>query len=90
MVTAHIKVTGMVQGVGYRYFALRQANLFGLNGYVKNKTDGSVELQVEGEKEIVESFKSILAQGPGYASVEHVEISYEPYQAQYNKFTVEY
>ena len=80
----------MVQGVGYRYFAMRQANLFGLNGYVKNKANGSVELQVEGEKEIIEKFKSILAQGPGYSNVEKVEISYMSYQANYNKFSVEY
>jgi acylphosphatase len=90
MVGAFIRVTGMVQGVGFRYFAMRQANLFGLNGYVKNKPDGSVELQVEGEKEIIEKFKSVLEEGPGYSSVDGVEISYESYAAKYNKFSVEY
>jgi acylphosphatase len=90
LVSAHIRVTGMVQGVGYRYFAMRQAKLFGLNGYVKNKADGSVELQVEGEKEIIEKFKSLLEKGPGYSSVENVEISHQPYTAKYTQFTVEY
>jgi acylphosphatase len=37
MVGAYIKVTGMVQGVGFRYFAMRHANELGLTGYVKNK-----------------------------------------------------
>ena len=90
MVSATIRVTGRVQGVGYRYYAMRQAHEFGLNGYVKNQGDGSVEVQVEGEKEIIERFKSFLKQGPGYSSVDQVEITYEPYLAKYNKFSVEY
>ena len=90
MVCAQINVTGRVQGVGYRYFAMREANLYGLTGYVKNKPNGSVELMVEGEKEIIEKFQKILEQGPGYSTVERVEISYEPYNAKYSKFSVEY
>ena len=90
MVCAHIKVTGMVQGVGYRYFALRQADMFGLNGYVKNKMDGSVEVEVEGEKDIIEQYKSILTEGPAYSNVEQVEIVYGPYTGKYSKFSVEY
>lgn len=90
MVGANIKVTGMVQGVGFRYFAMRHANELGLTGYVKNKADGSVELQIEGAKQVVENFKSILVQGPGYSSVDKVEITYEPYTVKYNRFSVEY
>ena len=90
MVSARMRVTGRVQGVGYRYYAMRQANEFGLKGYVKNQGDGSVEVQVEGEKEIIERFKSFLKQGPGYSSVDQVEITYEPYLAKYDRFSVEY
>ena len=90
MVCARIRVTGMVQGVGYRYFAKQQANLYALRGYVKNKADGSVELEVEGEKEVVEKFKSLLERGPGFSDVERVEINYEPYLNKYNKFSVEF
>jgi acylphosphatase len=90
MVGAYIKVAGMVQGVGFRYFAMRHANELGLTGYVKNKADGSVELQIEGAKQVVDNFKSILEQGPGYSSVDKVEITYEPYTAKYNRFYVEY
>ena len=90
MVGAYIKVTGMVQGVGFRYFAMRHANDLGLTGYVKNKANGSVELQVEGTKQNVENFKSILEQGPGYSLVDKVDITYEPYTAKYNRFSVEY
>lgn len=90
MVSALIRVTGRVQGVGYRFFAMHQANEFGLNGYVKNRGDGSVEVRVEGEKEIIEKYKSFLEQGPGYSSVDQVEITYEPYSAKYNNFSVDY
>jgi len=90
MVCATLHVTGMVQGVGFRYFAMRQANGYGLNGYVKNLPDGSVELQVEGEKETIERFKSVLERGPGYSDVDQVDIVYEAYSAKYDKFSVEY
>ena len=80
----------MVQGVGFRYFAMRQANEYGLKGYVKNRSDGSVELKVEGEKEIIERFKSVLERGSGYSDVDQVEIRYEAYSAKYDKFSVEY
>jgi acylphosphatase len=90
MVNAQIRVIGRVQGVGFRYFTMQQAKLFGLNGYVKNRTDGSVEVEVEGEKEIIDKFKSVLEQGPGFSSVENVEISLHPYEAKFNQFTVEY
>jgi acylphosphatase len=90
MISAYIRVTGMVQGVGFRYFAMRQANQLGLSGYVKNRGDGSVEIQVEGEKVTVERFRSILQEGPGYSSVDEVEITYQAYSAKYKKFSVEY
>jgi acylphosphatase len=90
MVSASIRVTGRVQGVGYRYYAMRQANEFGLNGYVKNRGDGSVEVQVEGEKEIIERYISFLEQGPSYSSVEQVDITYVPYLAKYDRFSVDY
>ena len=90
MVSAYLRVKGRVQGVGYRYFAMREANMYGITGYVKNKADGSVELEVEGEKEIIEKFRSILRRGPGYSTVDEVENSYRPYGAQYSKFSVEY
>ena len=80
----------MVQGVGFRYFAMRQANTFGLTGYVKNMRDGSVELEVEGERINVENFKSILEHGSGYSVVKRVDINYGEYSAKYDKFSVEY
>lgn len=45
---------GRVQGVGFRYYVLRTANALGLDGWVKNRDDGSVEMVVQGEEEQVQ------------------------------------
>jgi acylphosphatase len=65
-------VSGRVQGVGYRYFALDAARRDGLHGYVKNLPDGRVEAEAEGEVEALERFERALRQGPSRARVEHV------------------
>ncbi len=65
-------VSGRVQGVGYRYFALDAARRDGLHGYVKNLPDGRVEAEAEGEVEALERFERALRQGPSQARVEHV------------------
>ena len=53
-VRAEIIVNGLVQGVGFRYFVLREAKKLSLNGYVKNLYTGEVLTVVEGEKVVVE------------------------------------
>ena len=45
-----MKVYGKVQGVGFRYYTHKKANELGLNGFVKNKPDGSVYIEAEGEE----------------------------------------
>ena len=65
-------VSGRVQGVGYRYFALDAARREGLHGYVKNLPDGSVEAEAEGEEEALERFERALRHGPSRARVEHM------------------
>jgi acylphosphatase len=90
MKCAYLKVKGRVQGVGFRWYAMQNANQFGLTGYVKNLSDGSVEIRVEGEKELIERFKSVMEKGPGFSSVDEVEFNYEPYMAKYDTFSVDY
>ena len=63
-----------MQGVGFRYFALDAARGEGLNGYVTNQDDGSVEAVAEGEAEAVERFERALRRGPSKARVEHVMV----------------
>jgi acylphosphatase len=67
-------VSGRVQGVGFRYFALDAARREGLHGYVTNHDDGNVEAAVEGEASAVERFERALRRGPSRARVEHVRV----------------
>ncbi len=90
MTEAHIKVIGRVQGVGFRYFTIRNANDYGLKGYVRNLTDGSVEIRVEGEKEVIEQFNSVIKAGSGFSDVKKLEIAFKPYTAKFTEFSVEY
>ena len=87
---ALIQVHGRVQGVGYRYFALRQGELLGLKGYVRNCIDGSVELEVEGERAIIEQFIQLLKEGPRFSQVTKVDLKFREYEAKFSHFSVEY
>jgi len=66
-------VQGRVQGVGYRYFVLRQADALGVRGFARNRADGSVEVVAEGPDEALASLEARLRQGPAFADVASVE-----------------
>jgi acylphosphatase len=59
-----IRVTGRVQGVGYRFFAQRQAAALGLSGYVRNLPDGDVEVVAQGDEQALASLVEDLRRGP--------------------------
>jgi len=67
-----LRVSGRVQGVGYRAFAARAGRNLGLSGAVRNEADGAVVVRVSGEAAAVESFRAALARGPVAARVEAV------------------
>jgi acylphosphatase len=71
-VRAGAVIRGHVQGVGYRAFALRRAEALGLAGWVRNRSDGSVEVLVEGPGPDIETFFAHLRHGPPCARVEDV------------------
>ena len=73
---AKITVKGLVQGVGYRWFADRTARKHNLNGFVENLPDGSVYLEVEGEKESIETLISELRTGPKLSVVEDIIVEW--------------
>lgn len=82
-------ISGIVQGVGYRFFAQRAAARHQVTGYVKNLEDGRVEAWVEGEETEVKEFKDDLNAGPQYANVRHIEeIVLEP-TGNYSTFRIE-
>ena len=68
-------ITGRVQGVGYRYWCVRQAERLGLDGWVRNRLDGSVEAVAHGPAEAVDRFTQACRQGPGGAAVDGVYVS---------------
>ena len=68
------RVSGRVQGVGFRWSAVREARQLGLRGRVRNAIDGSVEVEVEGPVRALEDFLAWLRRGPPGAWVSGVEV----------------
>jgi acylphosphatase len=66
-------VSGMVQGVGFRWFVARHARSLGLAGYARNLPDGRVEVVVSGPDEALPELEQLLRAGPANAQVEKVE-----------------
>jgi acylphosphatase len=75
LVTRHITVRGRVQGVGYRYSAYYAALRYGVDGWVRNRRDGSVEIMAQGAAGDVEAFIAWARQGPSMAHVDSVDVS---------------
>ena len=83
-------VRGRVQGVGFRYFAIRAARQAGVVGSVRNLADGTVEAIAEGSVEAMAEFRSEMEQGPSYGHVERVdEMEIRP-TGRYSGFDVVY
>lgn len=59
-----IVIKGTVQGIGFRYYTRMAANRFGINGWVRNCPDGSVEIHCEGEESILQQFLEEVKKGP--------------------------
>jgi acylphosphatase len=71
-------VRGRVQGVGYRFFALREAMALGLDGSVANLGDGSVSIVAEGPRRDLETLLALLREGPPAGWVDDVLTRWEP------------
>ena len=71
--TSRFLVTGMVQGVGFRWFVARHARSLGITGYARNLADGRVEVVGCGECEAMGQLEELLRKGPAHAQVERVE-----------------
>lgn len=75
MVAKTVRVEGRVQGVGFRYSALSQAEHLGLSGWVRNEADGSVTAFVQGDPGLVEDFCRWMERGPPGARVSRCRIA---------------
>jgi acylphosphatase len=70
----HVVVTGLVQGVGFRYFVQARAIKHGVGGWVRNLDDGSVELLAEGEADALDAFLDAVRVGPRAARVTDLRV----------------
>jgi len=84
--TLDVRVTGRVQGVGFRAATVRQAHLLGVTGWVRNAPDGSVEALVQGEPEQVDHMLSWLHQGPPAAKVAEVTYTQSDTERHFDNF----
>jgi acylphosphatase len=88
---ARFYVSGLVQGVGYRYFARRAAQQLGIAGYVKNLSDGRVEVYAIGAQAQLRALREDLRQGPRHATIEKIaEAEAELLQEFESDFAIEY
>jgi acylphosphatase len=71
---ARLTITGRVQGVGYRDWVLSHGRLLGLTGWVRNRSDGSVEALIVGEESAVGRMIDACRRGPPAAQVEDIDI----------------
>jgi acylphosphatase len=83
------RVSGVVQGVGFRYWTRRAGTELGLRGAVRNLRDGAVEVHVSGPADAVATLERRLAQGPSGARVERVERIASSLPIPANGFSIE-
>ena len=86
----HIFVSGKVQRVGFRFFTSRTANGLGLKGFVKNLSDGRVEIVAEGNKPALERLLYLVQDGPITAGIEKVESNWEKQTEEFEGFGIKY
>ena len=83
-------LSGTVQGVGFRYFAVMEAEKLKIKGYVKNLNFGRLEIVAEGEETSLAEFKSRMIEGPSNASISNYQIEDDPFQDEFKIFEIRY
>ena len=81
-------VDGLVQGVGFRYFVHRNATRLGLTGHCRNLYDGRVEIEVEGDRSLVEDLIELVKVGPRAAHVTDLKVAWSAYQGRFSGFEI--
>jgi len=84
----HYVVNGKVQGVFFRSWVFDQARSLGVKGWVRNVTDGKVEVLGQGEEDALKSLKERLMQGSSLAQVQSVESNWTEYEKTYDDFEI--
>lgn len=86
----HVFISGLVQGVFFRWNTKKMADKLQLSGWVRNLPDGRVEAIFEGNRESIEKMIEWCKKGPSEAIVEKVEIIWEEYKSEYKGFKIVY
>ncbi len=84
----HAYVHGIVQGVGFRFFVFQYGVNLGLEGWVRNRFNGEVEVVAEGSQEILDQFIQKLKEGPQMAQVDDVRIEWFDASSDLPPFTI--
>lgn len=84
--TVHVRVEGLVQGVGFRAFAVRRALELGIGGFVRNTADGAVELEAQADSAAIERFLVDVKEGPRMARVDSMRVETMRVVSGYSSF----
>ena len=89
-VGAHVFITGMVQGVFFRSKTRNEAKNHGVTGWVRNLSDGRVEVVFEGSKDNVNKLIDFVGKGPSGAKVLDLNVKWQNYSGEFKDFEVRY
>ena len=84
----HVIISGLVQGVGFRYATYRKAGMMGLKGWVRNTPEGRVEAVCEGDKGVLDEMLVWCAQGPVLSRVDAVESTLTVAEENFDRFEI--
>ena len=90
LIKAEIIVSGLVQGVGFRFFVYNKAQSIGLNGYTKNLFTGEVLTVVEGERYLVEELIDYIKIGPSQSHVKSHSVNWFEHKNEYKIFEIKH
>ncbi len=91
MKSVNITVSGRVQGVGFRFFTQSTAVKLKITGWVKNLSNGDVEIYAEGNEETLKNFILIIKKGPPLSRVLNIEEVWSDIpEREFNSFTIKY
>ena len=89
LASLEVRVTGRVQGVGFRYFVHEAARRLCLTGYVRNLRDGGLRAYAEGEKDNLKEFLRLMHEGPSGGRVQDLRARWGSPTGQYTTFSIE-
>jgi len=83
-------ISGKVQKVAYRWFAVKIAKNMNLKGYAQNNSDGTVIIEAEGEAESLKTLTEKLHRGSLLSEVKNIKIEWLPYKNEFSGFDIKY